>query len=771
MTLRTGKRSYRACLRCRRRKTKCNLDGIGEPKRAPCLSCHESGSECVLVESKRGGNFRSRQPKARTVQYLEDDLRKGDETLGAFSASSTSESDEAARPGYCTSIYGDQDERQSADECLLMQLRNPSDALQILARSSDNIPYGRSNLRQPLSTARSTPNLHINASVFGISVPTNITDKHISRNPRHKGPYTAVLDDYDLIHKGLLRLDEVLELLLKFSQDYHPYCPIVPSYLLKPSVTENLQRSDYFLLTVILTIASRDSPKHYLTNRYCWDHTQHLLLEVLLAHPWSLTPRTVEGILLLSEWLPHIQVKQTASQMPKTLFSEDSTAWSLVGLAVRQGYLLRLDQAVFQHANSESAKHEEERKRLIWTFIYLMDRQISVRLGQSFWSRGPSLSSPFTAKDFPSIRPGPNMGGDDYASVLQATLELTQILHNAHAILYSSKTRTLTMIYDGDYSRYLDDFQRAATNWHASWNNIQVSHKIKTVLLLMYEYTCLYVNAFSFQAALTRMSTPQPSAQSQQRTSKRALADLFACGILSCPDGRYVYDAISAAMNLLNLMNGLDPQRVLCYLPSRYHLYGVYASVFLYKAESTGAFHSAAQRQEVIDLVLHFITSMEEAASVETHICHGYSRMLRQLWHRRNTKHGLLRDSSSSPNSTDQNNPKYGLRTENAAESNNSQPPPSSVPHRDDQVNPAWVWDNSGDVGSRFLPDSLEQGDFTLTFPSIEEYLLQSFLPGITDVMQPRDFGNDGPEPQYSSDLEFPEVGHGQNRMDFQSSF
>lgn len=158
----------------------------------------------------------------------------------------------------------------------------------------------------------------------------------------------------------------------RYARDYHPYCPIVPSYMLEPSGLEKIQRSDYFLLTVILTIASRDSPNHSLTHRYCWDHTQRLLLEILLAQPWAQTPRTVEGLLLLSEWLPHIQTKQPTSETPSSLFGEDRTAWSLVGLAVRQGYLLCLDQGAFRHADDRESQEREERRRLVWTCEYTL---------------------------------------------------------------------------------------------------------------------------------------------------------------------------------------------------------------------------------------------------------------------------------------------------------------------------------------------------------------------------------------------------------------
>lgn len=206
-------------------------------------------------------------------------------------------------------------------------------------------------------------------------------------------------------------------------------------------------------------------------------------------------------------------------------------------------------------------------------------------MGQSFWSRGPSNGARFVAQDFPSLQPRPETNNEDYASVLQGTTELIQILHNAHAILYASKDRTLAMIYDGQYSRYLDDFRAAARTWHSAWSNIAVSSKVQTTLLIMYEYICLYTNAFSFQAVITRAADPRMSShkeQQQRQQSRKPFAELLSHGIMSSPDGRFIFDAFSAARNLLSLMNSLDPQTVLCYLPSRYYLYvtDTYKSVF-----------------------------------------------------------------------------------------------------------------------------------------------------------------------------------------------
>ncbi|UKZ78794.1 hypothetical protein TrVFT333_006539 [Trichoderma virens FT-333] len=233
-------------------------------------------------------------------------------------------------------------------------------------------------------------------------------------------------------------------------------------------------------------------------------------------------------------------------------------------------------------------------------------------------------------------------------------MELTQLMHNAQAILYSSPKRTLAMVHDGDYSRYLDDFQRAAMNWHATWSDLTVSLKVKCSLSLAYEYLCLYVNAFSFQAVLTRMSAHNTSIKSSSRP--------FAKGIMNSPDGRYVWDAITAATNTLKLMTDFNPRQELCYLPYRYYLYGVYAAVFLHRADRAGAFQPSRRRQETAALVLNFISVLDGAASDKFHISHRYSQLLRNLWQMGERNIDKVRDARATSTSTIQTRTTQRLR-------------------------------------------------------------------------------------------------------------
>ncbi len=97
---------------------------------------------------------------------------------------------------------------------------------------------------------------------------------------------------------------------------------------------------------------------------------KQLLLDVLLGHPSTQQIGSVEGLLLLSEWVPDIQfdrLQRTGLPRGKIGASEDSTAWSLVGQAVRQAYLLKLDRMSFREEFSGELKDEVDRMRLVWS--------------------------------------------------------------------------------------------------------------------------------------------------------------------------------------------------------------------------------------------------------------------------------------------------------------------------------------------------------------------------------------------------------------------
>ncbi|KAI9924171.1 hypothetical protein MW887_007121 [Aspergillus wentii] len=401
-----------------------------------------------------------------------------------------------------------------------------------------------------------------------------------------------------------------------------------------------------------------DEPLYQNTHHQAWAYTKKLLLDILLALPATHRVGTVEGLLLLADWIPYIV---TESAPGRRNFIEDNTAWSLVGQAVRHAYLLRLDRSSFQDHIAEGPMEEASRRRLAWIFVYLADRQISVRMGQSFWSRGPSLSSRLSLEGFAALRPQ-STADEDYPSILLATVELTQILHNAHDILYSSEYQTANMIRRGDYSRCLDDFSKSLRLWHESWSALAVSPKLRSTLLLMYEYLTVYVNAFSFQAVITRNVA-------DRKDSRKSVKVVFPCGIMGAPDGPYISAAIRAAKMVLTIMCEMDSSTCLGCLPSRYYLYGIYSAVFLYKTHMFGSFTAENEHRLLLPLITDFIDALKKAATSKMHPGYRFGKLLECLWLQGTMASFPSSQSGENSSACDSNHPRAPESTTQASDS------------------------------------------------------------------------------------------------------
>jgi hypothetical protein len=79
----------------------------------------------------------------------------------------------------------------------------------------------------------------------------------------------------------------------------------------------------------------------------------------------------------------------------------------------------------------------------------------------------------YVEEDFHTLQPK-SSDDDDYASVLLATVELTQLLHNVHDTLYSSASGMLAMIRMDDYSLCLNDFIKSLLACHERWLTLTV---------------------------------------------------------------------------------------------------------------------------------------------------------------------------------------------------------------------------------------------------------------------------------------------------------
>lgn len=304
------------------------------------------------------------------------------------------------------------------------ELQNPSDALGILAQIASN-----------------GENAH----------PYTMMTQHVNQG----SSYGHNSLEYPLVRDGRLSVSKVIQLLQRYKMYYHPYFPLVPSATLDAVNLAKTAREEPHLLTAVLVIASRDLVDDPNVFTACTEYMRSLVSALSAGGPSSVS--SVEALLLLAEWTPYTS-RSDAGNVGRG--EEDREAWMHIGIALRIGYFLGLDRYSFHVRGDDIKDPQWQRKRLVWTACYISDRQISIRLGRAFWSRGPGPLTTLRKEDFPMLAPaGP--GDEDFASIFQATLELTLLFSNVHDVLYSNPGNSMRNHLAGGYIKYIDDFRSA----------------------------------------------------------------------------------------------------------------------------------------------------------------------------------------------------------------------------------------------------------------------------------------------------------------------
>jgi hypothetical protein len=101
-----------------------------------------------------------------------------------------------------------------------------------------------------------------------------------------------------------------------------------------------------------------------------------------------------------------------------------------------------------------------------------------------------------------------------------------------------------------------------------SQNHLGSAH-IKVTLQMLYEYLKLYINAFAFQAVVSRALH---KAKSDTHSQRERLRVAFS-NAPSMQDARFIYESIDAAKSYLTILNNdVDPEEHLHYMPLKFYL-------------------------------------------------------------------------------------------------------------------------------------------------------------------------------------------------------
>ncbi|RGP64840.1 hypothetical protein FLONG3_9418 [Fusarium longipes] len=448
-------------------------------------------------------------------------------------------------------------------------LLNPSDALDLLAHVADMEPERQSHDQAQEGGGQAEGSGIVTGAPQGVC-------------------------NYPPIDSGALTLSEVSFLIEQYHDNFHVFFPIAYTVIFDYTrLLESIEKEQY-LITAILTVATKDDPSWSKAHNACARYMESQISK--LIYTGSTTVGAVEALLILAEWAPQPLEENLMIGCGK----EDQGSWMLVGVAIRLAYLQNLEQTGLTQRD-EDGTQDLSRKRIAWAACYMSDRQVSIRLGKGFWSRGPGPSINLRAADFPYLQTQ-TLGNDNLALLFQAHLEITQLFSNAHDILYSSTSHREQLYTGGEYVRYIvrplptgpipiltsqDDFTAVLRRWKLSWGGLSFVPRVKASLMLSYDFLRLYINAFAFQANLNRIV---------RRQRKRPAGPLFS-ELAAAPDARFIYESIDAANSILCTINSfIDPVKVFKYMPLKFYLYVIYAAVFLFKAIFAGAIKPSEAR-------------------------------------------------------------------------------------------------------------------------------------------------------------------------------
>ena len=589
------------------------MDGV---LTTPCQRCKATGQECTIGGSNRGGR-RVRRKKSHNddftansePSFIDSSLPGISEAtcthgggFGIFNPLNPSPGtammiDPTLRPNEASAgadSYLPADTRESSTgvgNISFNELQNPSDALGILAQIASN----------------------------------GDTAAHYSASrvlPQGNGQGTI---NYPLVRDGRLTRSQIVHLIQRYKQLYHPYFPLVPAATLEALDLNTTAQQEPHLLTAILVIASRDLTEEPNMFIACSEYMRSLVSALAAGGPGNV--EAVEALLLLAEWTPYTSRSEAGSVGRG---EEDREAWMHIGTALRVGYFLGLDKYSFAVRGDDVKDPQWQRKRLVWTACYISDRSISIRLGRAFWSRGPGPLTTLRKEDFPMLAPM-KPGDEDFASIFQATLELTLLFSNVHDVLYSNPGNSMRSHLSGGYIKYIDDFRSAIYGWKSVWGSLTCSPYLKATILMSYDYLRLYTNAFAFHATVKR-ALPQNKSQIDRHSGTSTPGRVFYNNVGAVGDARFIYEGLDAAKSLLSMFNTfVDPEKSLRFMPLRFYLYSIYSGVFLYRARCVGVLN-ADEEHSVRVMVQETINRLERSAIGPQHPGARYSQLLKLLW-------------------------------------------------------------------------------------------------------------------------------------------
>ncbi|KAL4936011.1 hypothetical protein BDV06DRAFT_216992 [Aspergillus oleicola] len=637
----TFQRAYKACIPCRVRKVKCEVEA--DPQR-PCMRCRRIGLECRFSAkqpwSRRKGHGESRTRSEANGQGRMAN-RDGFSGLGnATTGAAVVDSESEGMPS--TSISPGLDEEGCISTTVLQkQVASGNDALDILF---DAAAQAGSDTR-----IRARQNTAETASPFDVTSEDNVL---------------KIWEGCRFVKMGWFTAEEAL---LYTDWFFHNMAPVTTPILTDFFSSHN---KHYWLITqepvlccTILMISARyhtlpgpcgSSRGFYIHNRL-WQHCQHLILRIMLGQEKLSKAKTrhissVEALLLLSEWYPlalHFPHEtdgwdsdwmltthtmrdpppNTEESLMQDRWKEDVVeptrrsdrmSWMLVSSALalahelgvfdlREQMSMTRGQGVMAGPDVENYLQDLElRRQRLPSLLFVTANLLASRIGCT--SIMPELSKQSSSDRLMAVDP-------EWASFMSSWVDLTGLTKSLRDTFFgTTKSETQRIDFES-----LEQWKAQLAVWRDHQRNDK-TFRYDNVLLIEYQYLRVFANSLGVQGIVERVLSGTLPQRTIDATFVSQARELNMC--------RNEYDFIEevidgACVILARIVSRSNPR---C-LPMRVLSRVISSSIFLLKALALGV--RKTKLQESMHLLDAAIASLLSNPLDDIHLVSRYATLLK----------------------------------------------------------------------------------------------------------------------------------------------
>ncbi|KAJ5832491.1 hypothetical protein N7474_000802 [Penicillium riverlandense] len=325
-----------------------------------------------------------------------------------------------------------------------------------------------------------------------------------------------------------------------------------------------------------------------------------------------------EGRLAFQKWL-------------EPAWRSDRMSWMLLSTA----QALAFELGVFDHKSESKAANEspaeQTRKRRLRRLILVFITQNSGRLGI------PSmLPLPQWGQDIQPIAPDAKDNDANIDRMQDCWIDISKIMYQSNQLLFASNEQTSELIRSGRYRDQIDRFQPFLRDFKENIDNISLAPSMRSILMIEYEYTRLYVNSLALQAVVDRWTTmSNESAQTQTGRPGSGpssgssgwfgtLMDIYRV------NEQYIQEVVDASRKILQLvLDGLVPGDRLKHAPIRTFFRILSGMIFILKTFTLGAREDDVRVS--LDLQDRTVEALRTCVVDDVHLSNTVARLLELL--------------------------------------------------------------------------------------------------------------------------------------------